>query len=766
MDKPKQRLPEALPVFLIAISVLAFFGQFMCSGESLFGSDFVLYFCPLKDFIRDHVYNYGAIPLWNPYQLSGTPLITNIQASVFYPLDFLFYMVPAKYAYGYTVIVHYIFASVFMYVFARSLSINKTGALLSAVIFTYNGFLMAHLYAGHLTLVHSYVWIPLVFFYVHKFLNTPHPKHVILAGLFLGIQILGGFPQIAFYTILGALLYAFYCICFRTRREHGQYIARAALGVGMIVGIGFCLAALQLLPTFEFMQLSTRAGGTSYEFATLNSFPPKHFITLLLPDLYGIPANKTFWISDSSWIFWEYSGYVGICGLVLTVVAIKRIMEDRVGRFFLLLMIVSLFLCLGKYNPFYRIIYYLPGFHHFRIPAQILFLYVFAIAVLAGMALNHLTGEMAFSGIPRMVVLAGLLFLLILAVWIQLHPYSFFYIVFKFAKPVGLTSDQIGNVHIVVRNAVWRGSAILLVIVMVLSLYRKGLPSRATTGGLLVLISMVDIGSFAFPLIRTVNLDSPTNQWHLIRQLKMDRDIYRATVNNGCFSENAGLRYQFQDIQGYDPLILKRYVQYVNKSQGIPPDDKVVNMHYIRSMDNPLINMLNLKYTIDCDSKKIMKRRGFVARAYIVHQAVVKDEQEILDYMMGPDFEYRKMAVFGRETNIQEIAVAEDGGDDEEMCRILSYATDEITVEAKLNRPGYLVMSEINYPGWRAYVNGREKDILTANFLFRSVSIEPGRYSVRFVFRPFSFKVGTVVSLFSMVFVIASLLVFTRRGKR
>jgi drug/metabolite transporter (DMT)-like permease len=260
-----------------------------------------------------------------------------------------------------------------MYVFVRSLSINKMGALLSALIFTYNGFFMAHLYAGHLTFVQNYVWIPLIFFYLHRFMNTLQPKHAILSGLFLGVQILGGFPQIAFYTILAALLYALYSICTRLRRERGYYAPKAALGSIAILLIGFSLAALQLLPTFEFTQLSTRAGGTSYEFATLDSFPLKNFITFLIPDLYGIPADRTFWISDANWEFWEYCGYAGICALILTVIGIRRILTNRVGSFFVLLLVIALFLSLGKHNPLYRFIYYLPGFHHFRIPAHSMF---------------------------------------------------------------------------------------------------------------------------------------------------------------------------------------------------------------------------------------------------------------------------------------------------------------------------------------------------------------------------------------------------------
>ena len=766
MSNDRRFLSKSIPVTILIVSVLIFFAKIILSGDALFGSDFVLQFYPWKKFIYDHLWSHRTLPFWNPYLFSGTPFIANIQASMFYPLSFLFYIMPTQYAYGYTIIFHCMLGSIFMYVFVRSLSINKMGAVLSSIVFTYNGFFMAHLYAGHLTFVQNYIWIPLIFFYLHKFLKILHPRHAILAGLFLGVQILGGFPQIAFYTIFGAFLYAFYSICTRLRKERGHYAPKAALGTVAVLLIGFCLAALQLLPTFEFTQLSTRAGGMSYEFATLDSFPPKDFITFLIPDFFGVPANRTFWISDASWTFWEYCGYVGLCALILPVITIRRILANRVGTFFVLLLVSALFLALGKHNPLYRFIYYLPGFHHFRIPAQILFLYVFSISVLAGMGLDYLSDGNLFSGTNRMIVLCGLSFVLILAIWVYVHPYSFFYLLFKYAKPTGLMGSQAGKVHAIVTSAILRTCALSLVIVALLSLYRRGLPSYVTTGSLLILISVADLGSFAFPFIRTVDLDPPPSQLRLISQLKSDRDVYRAVVKNSCFPENAGLWYRFQDIQGYDPLILRRYMQYINKSQHFPADNKVVNMHYVRNTDNSLMDMLNLKYAIDCGSNTIIQRDTYVPRAYIVHQAVVKDDEEVLDYMMGRDFDPLKTVVFTSQFNIPEITTQEIRAYPNEMCRILSYACDEIVIDAKLNAPGFLVMSEINYPGWQVYVNGRKKAILTANYLFRSVSMEPGRYTVRFVFSPLSFKVGTMVSVLSMVVIIAALLVFSRKRKR
>jgi hypothetical protein len=550
------------------------------------------------------------------------------------------------------------------------------------------------------------------------------------------------------------------------KSEGGPYVLKAALGLTAILVVGFSLAALQLLPTYEFTRLSTRAGGIDYEFATLGSLPFKNFITFLIPEFFGVPANRTFWISDANWAFWEYCGYVGMCALILPVISMKRIVTDRVGIFFIFVLVIALFLSLGKHNPLYKFIYYLPGFHHFRLPAQILFLYVFSMAVLAGMGLDRLTDGKAFSTTYRVVVFCGLLFFLVLAIWVHMHPYSFFYLLFKYVKPTGITGGQAGQVYPIVTHAILKSSAIFLVISILLRLYRRGFLSYAATGGLCILISVVDIGSFAFPLVRTVNIDPHPDQVRLIRQLKLDGDIYRAIATNGCFPENSGLLHRFQDIQGYDPLILRSYMQYVNRSQHLPPDNKVVNMHYVRNTDNALMDMLNLKYHIDCSSKTIIKRDTYVPRAYIVHQAVVKDDEDVLNYMMERDFDPLKKVVFAKQINMPETEMPEIRRNPKEECRILSCTCDEIVIEATLNAPGFLVMSEINYPGWHVYVNGKKATLLTANYLFRSVPLAAGRHHIRFVFDPFTFKIGRIVSVISVVSVIMGILLFSPKQKR
>jgi len=205
---------------------------------------------------------------------------------------------------------------------------------------------------------------------------------------------------------------------------------------------------------------------------------------------------------------------------------------------------------------------------------------------------------------------------------------------------------------------------------------------------------------------------------------------------------------------------------YVHKSQHIPPDNMVVNMHYLRNWDNHLIDMLNLGYIIDCHTMNIIKRDSFVPRAYIVHQMVVKEDEETLDYMMSNQFDPLTMVVLNSKPNIlTSRGVAGVAKKCQETCQILAYRHDEIIVKAALNRPGLLVMSEIDYPGWQAFVNGQRKKILRGNYLFRTVPLEAGEHTVHFVFKPFSFKIGSTVSGISLSVVAIGLLILCRKPK-
>jgi hypothetical protein len=77
---------------------------------------------------------------------------------------------------------------------------------------------------------------------------------------------------------------------------------------------------------------------------------------------------------------------------------------------------------------------------------------------------------------------------------------------------------------------------------------------------------------------------------------------------------------------------------------------------------------------------------------------------------------------------------------------ILQYTLNRVTIALKTDQPGYLVLSDAYYPGWRATVDGQTTTIERANYAFRAVFVPAGRHTVQFIFDPWLWQAGLLTS--------------------
>lgn len=116
---------------------------------------------PWKTIVIDSL-KHGVIPLWNPYNFSGAPLLANIQSAVFYPLAIIYFFLPQPFAWTVLVMLQPLLTSLFTYLFARKVGIGKTGALLSAIAFAYS--LYMSVFLEYNTIGHVIIWLPLALY--------------------------------------------------------------------------------------------------------------------------------------------------------------------------------------------------------------------------------------------------------------------------------------------------------------------------------------------------------------------------------------------------------------------------------------------------------------------------------------------------------------------------------------------------------------------------------------------------------------------------
>jgi hypothetical protein len=210
----------------------------------------------------------GRIPLWNPYENSGEPLLANSTSSVFYPGKLIF-LLPLDYAWNYKLYIlsHVVLSAATAYILPRRWCVSRPAATLGAMSYAFSGHIL-YQYTNPVFLCAA-AWLPLAVWFADRMLVTRRWRYAALLGVLLSLMVLSGDPQLAYETgalaALGAVLY--WRADLRERIAHTgkrsepsasrRPLRPALLALAAVSMVG--LSAVQLLPTSELSGLSDRA---------------------------------------------------------------------------------------------------------------------------------------------------------------------------------------------------------------------------------------------------------------------------------------------------------------------------------------------------------------------------------------------------------------------------------------------------------------------------------------------------------------------------
>lgn len=163
---------------------------------------------------------------------------------------------------------------------------------------------------------------------------------------------------------------------------------------------------------------------------------------------------------------------------------------------------------------------------------------------------------------------------------------------------------------------------------------------------------------------------------------------------------------------------------------------------------------------------KIYDKRDVLPRVYVVpaaHVIEAADADAALAALRQPGFAPDQVVVL--ETG--RTAPAAGGQDDQAAGRALieHYAPEQVVISATLTAPGVLVLSDANFPGWRATVDGAPARIEQANLLFRGLRLPPGVHRITFDYAPDSIRQGALITLATLV-VVSLLWLWSHRSPR
>lgn len=133
------------------------------------------------------------------------------------------------------------------------------------------------------------------------------------------------------------------------------------------------------------------------------------------------------------------------------------------------------------------------------------------------------------------------------------------------------------------------------------------------------------------------------------------------------------------------------------------------------------------------------------ASLFSSHEVAPSDEAAARR-VADPRFDPRRAVVLD---SAVDVAAGETRG----SAEITRYENNHVTVRTSTEKPEILVLSDSDYPGWRAEVDGDEAEIRRANGLFRAVVVPAGEHTVEFAFRPRSLVIGLLISLLSAALV-------------
>jgi hypothetical protein len=495
-----------------------------------------------------------------------------------------------------------------------------------------------------------------------------------------------------------------------------------------LVGLG--VAAIQLAPMTQLALRSARQAAPSYDFAARFSWPPGYLLTLLVPNFFGEPMRTGYW---GDGIYDEFILYVGVLPLLLALLGLR--LRHRLARFLSALGLVGLLLAMGEHGVLHRLAYrFLPFFRLMRAPARAGYLFAGAAAALAGLTLSRLTALSPEERRRWLKPLSRPLVGGIIGVGLVLVG-------------VGFSAFALGREANPAAGRVWHqaNQVTLFLLFFALAaglLWAWRCRDDTRIQWLLLGLTLLDLWTFGAPLIAPRDVKR-SDYWRTVAEVILDRQESRVLpwgLNDD--QQNGGMRYGLRNVFGYDPLILERYETFIASL----PDPRARTYDLLNA--GYLITTAPQEYPPDApESPQLVEERNGVwvyrrpnalPRAWVAPQIEVRDEDEILARIHEPAFDPRATALV-------EHPVACESGTGESAVEIETYGNNRIAARVS-GDGGLLVFSEVDYPGWRANVDGERAPIVRADYVLRAVCVPAGAHRVSLVYDPPLLRLGAAIT--------------------
>ncbi len=723
----------------------------LLQGETMIGMDTPTGFYPWYSFLGQRL-RAGQLPLWNPHQFSGAPFAADPESGWMYlPAMLLFTVLPLDAAAKSYMLLHLMVAGLAVYALARALEMSVVGALVASTSYASTGFLYGHhlccfAYAG------VTAWLPLAILGAELAIRS---RRWPTRGLWWGVgglglsQILGTWVgQGSYYALLVVGGYVAYRTLLQppsTLRGIAARLVSFILNGGGVLLFGFGLAAAGLLPRLEYNILSNLPGGYANPGTAVAGSAGIDWLPVRDRALQVLTPG--FHYADAATL-----------GLALMAPLLAR---ARLGTpYFAALSLAVLVLSSDGSTPLHSALSLLPAFDrlHPQSPGRALTVFYLGPALLAGATLSCLSErgrKTRFAAVLSVVATLG--------------------IAYTLPAPPSALQVLSAAAGLVVVGSLLQSQRPLACALLLLLVWDDLLAARQAViaeGALVPAYGLrqTDLASYYEPTGAAQFLLSRGGA-HRFRYFGSAQHVYGgpfpytlrwADPNTTALEvNNRAMMTGLYDIQGYNAIHVARYDEYMAALNGRPQDYHHADV-YEQGLSSPLLNLLNAGYmpvpapdqtaprpdpayrtVYEDDRVRVLENPNALPRAWIVHAA----------HQVGPGGALKLLAsglVDPRLTVLLEQpppGLPQSHTASEDQAVITAYGADRIELRVSTEAPGVLVLSEVYYPAWKAYVDDQPAPLYLANHVLRAVPVPPGEHRVELRYESPTLVAGLLISM-------------------
>jgi hypothetical protein len=770
---------NSIALTFLLIGICWFSHEMIWYGAVPFFRDLGPYFYPIRYSLAQSL-SAGELPLWDRHMAMGFPLLADFQSAPFYPPHLVFPFVSFFDAIRILFVFHYLVSAFGAYSLGRQWGYPTYLSAIAAFLFTFGGIIVS--LTNVLNHFQTAVWLPWLILAGERAIRSYSAKNfLIFVGVGL-VQFLAGSPEL--YALSLGLL-CIHVLAMAKQRCAASYVKPFLLiAAANILLLG--LAMVQLLPTLELFFQSRRPISIPSQEASAWSLSPVGLINFFILDkevdrsLFN--GVRLFFGRDIPFLMSLYMGQLcvfGVCSWFLHARRFEKLVLSS-------LVLFGVVLALGKHSPIYAfLLAYVPLFSLFRFPEKFVFLvYPLVITITLRGLHAFVTSEdgthrkslwffSAIVGSLTIIYFAGLL-----------RPELYFTLLHwtDLVRPASIAEIVPSLLFSLERQILLSGA--LLVILFLYKRQTLGLPVFRI---LIVALVFVDLTSahrqFQFP----VKPELVTNDTKIVSTSGSQR--YRLfsglpslhpsvfTMRDRPFPEvaeavwsslvpNIGVFYDVDYMQEIDALSRAPYDVFLKTARNLPPGKfysllAAMNVKYISSYSPLPDGEIELVRHFPEYPLWLYELEHSVPRVYVVPSTEHEtDPGKTLERLASKDFDPLATVLVD-----EPISLGNKTGFQAE-ARIVVYENQLVTIQASLDSSGILVLADSYYPGWNAYVNGRQEKIYRANLFFRGVPLSAGTHTVQFRYEPRSFAIGRAVSIITFLCITAIAILLYLRKRR